>query len=76
MSKEFNHGFNKKQKITNYLKEDDAGHSKSHHHKTADLNLKNENLVVSIDMCFFCFDVLISHLNQYEDPIPKFSNKH
>lgn len=70
------HGFSKKQKIASSGKEEEdtavAGHSKAH---KVDLNLKNENMIVCPDMCYFCFDVLIAQLNNYEDPIPTFSNK-
>jgi len=27
-------------------------------------------MIASVDMCFFCFDVLNSHLNQYDPPTP------
>jgi len=30
--------------------------------------LKNASMVVTNDMCFFCFDVLSSHLNQHDPP--------
>jgi len=76
MSCQESHHHSKKQKLGNHSKDDGAGHSKEHH-RTVDLNKKNENMVISLDMCFFCFDVLISHLdNRYEDPVPKFSNRH
>jgi len=57
------------------------------YHLTADSNdhqigsskalaLKNMSMVVSHDMCFFCFDVLSNHLNQYEPPsAPDFPNE-
>lgn len=73
------HGFNKKQKINNHssAREDAVGQSKQDQHKIMDLNPKrNESMIVCLDMCYFCFDVLVSHLNQFEDPVPRFSNKH
>ena len=39
------------------------------------VSLRNNSMVVSSDMCFFCFDVLSSHLNQMEPPkTPNFPN--
>lgn len=37
-------------------------------------NCKN-NVVVCVEMCFFCFDVLYCHLNQFDPPkTPSFPN--
>jgi len=35
----------------------------------------SKDKIVCPAMCFFCFDVIVSHLNQDSDPVPTFANK-
>ncbi|RWS12218.1 AMME syndrome candidate 1-like protein [Dinothrombium tinctorium] len=38
--------------------------------------LRDNKMIISVDMCFFCFDVLYCHLHQYEAPkTPNFPNE-
>lgn len=74
-NQDFSHALSKKQKIASKEEEEAAAAGYSKAHKVVDLNLKNENMIVCLDMCYFCFDVLIAHLNNYEDPVATFSNK-
>ena len=72
---DFNPDLSKKQKIVSKDEEEAAAAGHCEAHKVVDLNLKNENMVVCSEMCYFCFDVLIAHLNNLEDPAANFLNK-
>ncbi|KAG1672978.1 AMMECR1-like protein [Nymphon striatum] len=43
-------------------------HHHQHHHPNNGLSVKNNNMVVTMEMCFFCFDMLYCHLHQAEPP--------
>lgn len=38
------------------------------------VDLKNEGMIICMDMCFYCFDVLASHLHKHDAPVPTFSD--
>lgn len=60
----------KKQKV-----DDLSDHGSAEDKKIVDKNLKNEGMIVCLDMCFYCFDVLVSHLNSQSVPVSKFTNQ-
>lgn len=71
----------KKQKLNNHSS-NQTNHSSSccngslvHQHNNYSASLYKSGMVVCVEMCFFCFDVLYCHLNQFEPPKnPSFPN--
>ncbi|XP_052783962.1 nuclear protein AMMECR1-like [Mya arenaria] len=62
----------KKQKLNNAMPAVSCNGGPSHMN-----GLKNGYTVASIHMCFYCFDVLHSHLHNYEPPrTPSFTNEY
>lgn len=69
------HVSNKKQKLLDHSSSSREDSCSSKDHKITESNLSKNKIIASLDMCFFCFDVLGSHLKLNEEPIPKFSNE-
>ena len=65
----------KKQKLLDHpstSSRDDGCSSRDH--KITDMNSSKNKMIACLDMCFFCFDVLGSHLKLNEEPTPRFTN--
>ncbi|XP_042899970.1 uncharacterized protein CG5902 isoform X1 [Parasteatoda tepidariorum] len=65
----------KKQKLNNHSSACCNGNGTIIQHHNYQPNIFKNGVVVCVEMCFFCFDVLYCHLNQYDPPkTPSFPN--
>ncbi|KFM64944.1 AMMECR1-like protein, partial [Stegodyphus mimosarum] len=65
----------KKQKLNNNSSPCCNGNGTIIHHHNYQQNIYKHGVVVCVEMCFFCFDVLYCHLNQFDPPkAPNFPN--
>ncbi|GFU51602.1 AMME syndrome candidate gene 1 protein homolog [Trichonephila clavipes] len=65
----------KKQKLNNHSSSCCNGNGSLIQHHSYQPNIYKNGVVVCVEMCFFCFDVLYCHLNQYDPPkSPSFPN--